>query len=98
MVFEKVRAILSEQFDKSEEEILNDLGITRQKEYIFDDLEADSLDLADLLSSLEDEFDIEATDDVISSVSTVGDVVNYICEVTKLSQFKSRTDLGAVFL
>ncbi len=78
MVFEKVRAILSEQFDKSEDEITLDTNL-------FDDLEADSLDLADLLSSLEDEFDIEATDDVISSVSTVGDVVNYICEVTNLS-------------
>ncbi|MBQ2671603.1 MAG: acyl carrier protein [Clostridia bacterium] len=78
MVFEKVRAILSEQFDKSEEEITLDTNL-------FDDLEADSLDLADLLSSLEDEFDIEATDDVISSVSTVGDVVNYICELTGLS-------------
>ncbi|MBR0423560.1 MAG: acyl carrier protein [Clostridia bacterium] len=78
MVFEKVRAILSEQFDKSEDEITLDTNL-------FDDLEADSLDLADLLSSLEDEFDIEATDDVISSVSTVSDVVNYICEVTKLS-------------
>ena len=78
MVFEKVRAILSEQFDKSEEEITLDTNL-------FDDLEADSLGLADLLSSLEDEFDIEATDDVISSVSTVGDVVNYICELTGLS-------------
>ena len=80
MVFEKVRAILSEQFDKSEDEITLDTNL-------FDDLEADSLDLADLLSSLEDEFDIEATDDVISSVSTVSDVVNYICEVTNLSWF-----------
>lgn len=78
MVFEKVRAILSEQFDKSEDEITLNTNL-------FDDLEADSLDLADLLSSLEDEFDIEATDDVISSVSTVSDIVNYICEVTKLS-------------
>ncbi len=78
MVFEKVRAILSEQFDKSEDEITLDTNL-------FDDLEADSLDLADLLSSLEDEFDIEATDDVISSISTVSDVVNYICEVTNLS-------------
>ena len=78
MVFEKVRAILSEQFYKSEEEITLDTNL-------FDDLEADSLDLADLLSSLEDEFDIEATDDVISSVSTVGDVVNYICGLTGLS-------------
>ena len=78
MVFEKVRSILSEQFDKNEDEITLDTNL-------FDDLEADSLDLADLLSSLEDEFDIEATDDVISSVSTVSDVVNYIREVTKLS-------------
>lgn len=71
MVLEKVKAILSEQFDVEESEIIPETNL-------FEDLEADSLDLADLIASLEDEFEIEADDDAISSINTVGDVVNYI--------------------
>lgn len=78
MVLEKVKAILSEQFDIDESSITIDTNL-------FDDLEADSLDLADLLASVEDEFDIEATDDVISSINTVGDVVKYISEIKNIS-------------
>ena len=79
MVLEKVKAILSEQFDIDESNITMNTNL-------FDDLEADSLDLADLLASIEDEFDIEATDDVISSITTVGDVVKYISEIKNISQ------------
>ena len=78
MVLERVKAILSEQFDIDESNITMDTNL-------FDDLEADSLDLADLLASVEDEFDIEATDDVISSINTVGDVVRYISEIKNIS-------------
>ena len=49
MVFEKVKAILSEQFDVEEDTITNDTSIT-------EDLGADSLDVVDLLMSIEDEF------------------------------------------
>ena len=48
---------------------------------MFKDLDADSLDLADLLASVEDEFGIEATDEVIETIETVGDVINYIADV-----------------
>lgn len=75
MVFEKIKSILSEQFDIEDPE-----SITMETN-LFEDLDADSLDLADLLATVEDEFDIEASDDVISSINTVGDVVNYISEV-----------------
>jgi len=75
MVLEKIKAILSEQFDVEESEI-------NPETRLVEDLEADSLDLVDLLSSIEDEFDIEAEDDVTSSISTVGDIVKYICDVT----------------
>lgn len=78
MVLERIKAILSEQFDVDESGITMDTNL-------FDDLEADSLDLADLLASVEDEFDIEASDDVISSISTVGDVVKYISEIKNIS-------------
>ena len=52
MVFEKVKAILAEQFDVEEDTITYDTKIA-------DDLGADSLDVVDLLMSIEDEFEIE---------------------------------------
>ncbi len=71
MVFEKVRALLAEQFDKDEDEITLDTDIA-------EDFGADSIDVVDLLMSLEDEFSIEIPDEAIESIKTVGDLVNYI--------------------
>ena len=71
MVFEKVKMILSEQFEVSEEEIQMDTRIA-------DDLGADSLDVVDLLMSIEDEFEIEIPDDEIMNIRTVGELVSYI--------------------
>ena len=73
MVLEKITAILSSQFDIEESEITVETNIR-------DDLGADSLDLVDMLMSLEDEFDVEIPDDEIEKLSTVGDVVAYIEE------------------
>ncbi|HIS48927.1 MAG TPA: acyl carrier protein [Candidatus Gallacutalibacter pullistercoris] len=71
MVFEKVKAILSEQFDVEEDTITNDTTIT-------EDLGADSLDVVDLLMSIEDEFEIEVPDTEIENIKTVGELVKYI--------------------
>lgn len=71
MVLEKLKAILAEQFDIEESDITLETNL-------FEDLNADSLDLIDLISSVEYEFDIEAEDDVLSSINTVGDIVDYI--------------------
>ena len=71
MVFEKVKAILSEQFDVEEDTITNDTSIT-------EDLGADSLDVVDLLMSIEDEFEIEVPDTEIEDIKTVGELVKYI--------------------
>ena len=73
MVFEKVKAILSEQFDVEEDSITQDTSIA-------DDLGADSLDVVDLLMSLEDEFDVEIPDEEIERIRTVGELVAYIEE------------------
>ncbi len=78
MIFEKIKSILSEQFD-----IENQDSITMETN-LSEDLDADSLDLADLLATVEDEFDIEASDDAISSIQTVGDVVNYISKIKNM--------------
>lgn len=71
MVLEKVKAILSEQFDVEEDSINTETSIEN-------DLGADSLDVVDLLMSLEDEFEIEIPDEEIENISTVGDLVKYI--------------------
>ena len=71
MVLEKVKAILSEQFDVEEDSINADTKIS-------EDLGADSLDVVDLLMSLEDEFEIELPDDEIENIKTVGELVKYI--------------------
>lgn len=71
MVFEKVKAILSEQFDVEEDSITTETSIV-------DDLGADSLDVVDLLMSIEDEFEIEVPDEEIDNIKTVGELVKYI--------------------
>ncbi|WP_223700264.1 acyl carrier protein [Sutcliffiella deserti] len=43
-----------------------------------DDLGADSLDVVELVMELEDEFDLEISDDEAENITTVADVVNYI--------------------
>ena len=73
MVFEKVRDILADQLDLEED------SITMDSSFI-EDLGADSLDLVDLVMSLEDEFGLEVPDDQIENFRTVGDVVRYIEE------------------
>ena len=71
MVFEKLRAILAEQFGTDESDITLDTNLA-------DDLGADSLDMADVLIAIEDEFEVEVPDDVVANVKTVSDIVAYI--------------------
>lgn len=71
MVLEKIIAILAEQFDVDEDKITEDTDLQ-------DDLGADSLDVIDLLMSIEDEFEIEIPDEEIENLRTVSAVVSYI--------------------
>ena len=73
MVFEKVRTILVDQLDVEEEKVTLEASIT-------EDLGADSLDVVDLVMSLEDEFGVEIPDDQVENIKTVGDIVKYIEE------------------
>lgn len=71
MILEKVKSILSEQFDVEEDKITPE---TR----LIEELGADSLDVVDLLMSIEDEFEIEVPDEEIENMKNVEDVVSYI--------------------
>ena len=74
MIFDKVKEILSSQFDVDADSITPDTDIV-------DDLGADSLDLVDMLMSLEDEFNIgEVPDEMVEKIRTVGQLVTYIEE------------------
>lgn len=70
-VFEKIRQILMDQLDLAEEKITMDSDIV-------EDLEADSLDVVDLVMTMEDEFGVEVPDDQIENFKTVGDIVRYV--------------------
>mgnify|MGYP002798569148 FL=1 len=70
-VFEKVKKILCDQLALEEEQV------TEEAEVI-EDLGADSLDIVDLVMTLEEEFDTEIPDEDIENLKTVGDIVKYI--------------------
>ncbi|HEL9629702.1 TPA: acyl carrier protein [Streptococcus suis] len=72
-VFEKVQEIIVEELGKDAEEVTL---ITT-----FEDLDADSLDLFQVISEIEDAFDIQI--DTEEGLTTVGDLVAYVEEKTK---------------
>ncbi|MBQ8267236.1 MAG: acyl carrier protein [Clostridia bacterium] len=71
MVFEKMKKILAEQLDADIDSITLETDIQ-------DDLGADSLDVVEMLMSIEDEFELEIPDEKIEGLKTVGQVVEYI--------------------
>lgn len=71
MILEKVKEILVEELDVEEENI-------KLESKIKDDLGADSLDLFELISKIEDELDITIEEDDYSKLVTVKDIVDYI--------------------
>lgn len=71
-VFEKVRKIISEQLGVDEEEITLDTT--------FEELNADSLDIVELIMALEEEFDLEIPDEDAEKLTTVRAAVEYIKE------------------
>ena len=72
-IFEKVKSIIVDQLGAEES------SITLEASFI-DDLEADSLDIVELIMGIEEEFGIEIPDADAEKVVTVGDVVDYIKE------------------
>ena len=67
MVFERIREIICDQLDLEEDKVTMDSDI-------MEDFEADSLDVVDLVMSIEDEFGLEVPDDQIENFRTVGTV------------------------
>ena len=72
MIFEKVCALIAEQFNVDADSITMETSFE-------DDLNADSVDLVDLSMALEEEFEIDQlTEDETASIKTVGDLVRFL--------------------
>ncbi|MCM1130390.1 MAG: acyl carrier protein [Anaeroplasmataceae bacterium] len=74
-------------FDKVQEIIVKELKVDAAKvtleASLKDDLGADSLDAVEIVMDIEDEFGVEIDDTKAEAISTVGDLVAYIEELTK---------------
>ncbi|HWP92137.1 MAG TPA: acyl carrier protein [Thermodesulfobacteriota bacterium] len=75
-VVAKVKKMIATQLGKSENEV------TPESSFI-EDLGADSLDLVELIMSMEDEFGLEISDEDAEGILTVQDAINYILERKK---------------
>lgn len=71
MIFEKLKNIIVEQLGVEESDVALEASIQ-------DDLGADSLDVVDLITTIEDEFDISIPDEAVEEIKTVGDIAAYI--------------------
>lgn len=69
-VFEKIKDIVAEQLGVEKDEI--------KEETSFDELNADSLDIVELIMALEEEFDLEIPDEDAEKLTTVGAAVQYV--------------------
>ncbi len=66
----KVKAIVSQQLEVALDKLT--------METTFEEIDADSLDIVELVMALEEEFDLEISDQEIENIKTIGDIVRYI--------------------
>ena len=71
MIFEKLKDIIAEQLSVDADKVTLEANIQ-------EDLDADSLDIVDLITTIEDEFDISIPDEAVEEIKTVNDIVTYV--------------------
>ena len=71
MVFDKIKELIVEQLGVEEDAVTPEANIQ-------EDLGADSLDIVDLIQTIEDEYDLSSPDEAVEEIKTVNDIVNYI--------------------
>jgi acyl carrier protein len=74
-ILSKLRPVIAEQLGVDEGDVKEDASFT-------EDLNADSLDLVELIMSLEEQFGLQISDEDAEKITTVGEAVDYIYEKT----------------
>ena len=72
-ILAKLKPVIAEQLGVDESEVKEDASFT-------EDLNADSLDLVELIMSLEEQFGLQISDEDAEKITTVGEAVDYIYE------------------
>ncbi|WP_029917796.1 acyl carrier protein [Pelobacter seleniigenes] len=72
---ERVKQIVAEQLGVDEDQVTTDASF-------MDDLGADSLDTVELVMALEEEFDVEISDEDAEKIQTVKDAIEYISKAS----------------
>jgi acyl carrier protein len=70
-ILAKLKPVIAEQLGVDESEVRDEASFT-------EDLNADSLDLVELIMSLEEQFDLQISDEDAEKITTVGEAVDYI--------------------
>lgn len=71
---DKILEIIAEQFDRNADDLTENMSFV-------DDLNADSVDLVELIMSLEDEFDVEVDEEELENLKTIEDVIEYVEDI-----------------
>jgi acyl carrier protein len=74
-VLQRLKTLVAERLAVDEAQVVREASFV-------EDLNADSLDLVELIMSLEEEFDIEIPDEEAEKIQTVGDAIDYLEEAT----------------
>lgn len=75
-MFEEIKKLIVEELGVDEAKITMDAKL-------IDDLGADSLDAVELIMAIEEQYNIQISDEVAQSIQTVGDIVKYAESVVK---------------
>ena len=76
MTFDKIKTIIAEQLSADEEKV-------KMETHLMKDLEADSLDAVEIIMRIEEEFEIEISDEDAEKMQYVKDLVKYVDEKSK---------------
>lgn len=71
MFFEKVKSLIAKELNLKEEDI-------KLESKLSEDLGADSLDAVELIMAIEEEFDVQVSDEAAQNIRKVSDIVDYL--------------------
>ena len=76
MVFERIKAMIKDELNVPEEKITMEARLA-------EDLGADSIDAVELIMNIEDEFEVQVSDEEAQNIKTVGDIVKFVESLQK---------------